>query len=70
MATPRLDTKTQRVFRGFAHLDATQRSNLVEWLNEYQGATSGQREVLLGESRSALKMITGPAGEGCPCCGR
>ncbi len=60
-----MDQKVKLVLLGFAHLDTTQKSEVLKRLKYYE-----EHRRLDEEVDKVLKVSLGPLGNPCPCCGR
>jgi hypothetical protein len=65
-----MNNKTKRVLRGFIELDASERNELIDEINEYQNGTRELRETITKSIRNDNTINFGPVPSQCPCCGR
>ena len=57
----------RKVLAGFARLEDTDQTSVIEAVNRFVAATPSERSNLRQEYE---KAVMGPVGSGCPCCGR
>jgi hypothetical protein len=73
-----MNTKSSRVFAAWAALSSSERSEVVQLINEYQNSKPEDRSRLalehLNESRQHIVKSSsvnfGPLSGGCPMCGK
>ncbi len=67
-----MDREVALVIRGYINLTPAQRSEFVDYINQYNQGTQTDRDGITRESvhKGAQRMDIGPVGGGiCPCCG-
>lgn len=60
----------KKVLAGFARLSQSERSEVIEKMNEFINADVVRREQFRESFEKSAGVTAGPVGTGCPCCGR
>jgi len=62
-----MDQQTMLVLHGMIQLTSSQMDDLIRGWDEYSNSTIIRKRERFSES---TRVILGPVGDGCPCCGR
>ncbi len=66
-----MNDKTKLVYNGFTKLDLTDQKEFIEAIQAWSREDYSLKEKRRKELNEAVrKVISGPLGETCPCCGR
>ena len=64
-----MDKKAGIVFRGFLELNSEEQSDVVFAINEYDKKGTYEKQEIR-KSYEKDRVVLGPLGSVCPCCGR
>ena len=65
-----MNDKTRLVLNGWFNLEVNDRRELEEAMRRYRTAPESERQDREFNERYVQKMMTGPLGNPCACCGR
>jgi hypothetical protein len=64
-----MNEKTELVVNGFLALTDTEKAVVYAQIARIQEGRSSLKRLQESEINKALKVVSGPLGGGCPCCG-